>query len=42
LTLFIFGPKLEEKKYCDIDSFTFCVGLQSVVVSGISKSNTKY
>jgi len=29
-TLVIFGPNLEEK-YCDIDSFTFSVGLQSVI-----------
>ena len=30
LTLVIFGPNLEEK-YCDIDSFTFSVGLQSII-----------
>ena len=29
-TLVILGPNLEEK-YCDIDSFTFSVGLQSVI-----------
>jgi len=29
-TLVMFGPNLEEK-YCDIDSFTFSVGLQSVI-----------
>ena len=30
LLLVVFGPNLEEK-YCDIDSFTFSVGLQSVI-----------